>query len=199
MRWTRASCAGWTIIPRPFSRSSPPRPMASSPSAAAAGMTGWCRSWAVRPSRRWASAWGSSGCSCCWTRWRRENAAFRSTMKHRRSLLPAWAASCPCKAFSLVRRFREAGLRADMDHQARSLKAQFKYADKLGAKYVAVLGDDESRARRGQAARHVHARGMGSDRWRRRPKRSGSACKRATGPKCLPDAGGGPIQRRKVP
>ena len=30
-----------------------------------------------------------------------------------------------------------------MDHQARSLKAQFKYADKLGAKYVAVLGDDE--------------------------------------------------------
>ena len=27
--------------------------------------------------------------------------------------------------------------------RARSLKAQFKYADKLGAKYVAVLGDDE--------------------------------------------------------
>ena len=47
------------------------------------------------------------------------------------------------QAFSLLRRFREAGLRADMDHQARSLKAQFKYADKLGAKYVVVLGDDE--------------------------------------------------------
>ena len=47
------------------------------------------------------------------------------------------------QAFSLLRRFRAAGLRADMDHQARSLKAQFKYADKLGAKYVAVLGDDE--------------------------------------------------------
>ena len=30
-----------------------------------------------------------------------------------------------------------------MDHAGRSLKAQFKYADKLGAKYVAVLGDDE--------------------------------------------------------
>ena len=28
-----------------------------------------------------------------------------------------------------------------MDHQGRSLKAQFKYADKLGAQYVAVLGD----------------------------------------------------------
>lgn len=51
--------------------------------------------------------------------------------------------SLSLQAFSLLRRFREAGLRADMDHQARSLKAQFKYADKLGAKYVAVLGDDE--------------------------------------------------------
>jgi len=30
-----------------------------------------------------------------------------------------------------------------MDHQGRSLKAQFKYADKLGAKYIAILADDE--------------------------------------------------------
>lgn len=46
-------------------------------------------------------------------------------------------------AFLLMEQFRRAGLRADMDHQGRSLKAQFKYADKLGAQYVAVLGDDE--------------------------------------------------------
>jgi len=46
-------------------------------------------------------------------------------------------------AFSLVGSFRTAGIRADMDHQGRSLKAQFKYADKLRAKFVAVLGDDE--------------------------------------------------------
>ena len=46
-------------------------------------------------------------------------------------------------AFSLMEDFRRAGLRSDMDHQGRSLKAQFKYADKLGAKYMAVLGDDE--------------------------------------------------------
>ena len=45
--------------------------------------------------------------------------------------------------FLLMEQFRRAGLRADMDHQGRSLKAQFKYADKLGAQYVAVLGDDE--------------------------------------------------------
>ena len=46
-------------------------------------------------------------------------------------------------AFELTLAFRGAGLKADMDHAARSLKAQFKYADKLGAAYVAILGDDE--------------------------------------------------------
>lgn len=47
-------------------------------------------------------------------------------------------------AFALTEAFRGAGLRADMDHQGRSLKAQFKYADKLGARYTAILGDDEA-------------------------------------------------------
>ncbi|MEG0492880.1 MAG: histidine--tRNA ligase [Clostridia bacterium] len=46
-------------------------------------------------------------------------------------------------AFSLVKSLRDAGFRADMDHQGRSLKAQFKYADKLGAKYIVIIGDDE--------------------------------------------------------
>ncbi len=45
--------------------------------------------------------------------------------------------------FKLMQSFRTAGLRADMDHQGRSLKAQFKYADKLGAKTMAILGEDE--------------------------------------------------------
>ena len=46
-------------------------------------------------------------------------------------------------AFELMLALRKAGLKADMDHAARSLKAQFKYADKLGAAYVAILGEDE--------------------------------------------------------
>lgn len=46
-------------------------------------------------------------------------------------------------AFELTEAMRRAGLRAEMDHQGRSLKAQFKYADKLNAQYVAILGDDE--------------------------------------------------------
>ncbi|HIY82304.1 MAG TPA: histidine--tRNA ligase [Candidatus Rubneribacter avistercoris] len=47
------------------------------------------------------------------------------------------------EAFSLVQAFRDAGLAAEMDHQHRSLKSQFKLADKLGAAVVAVLGPDE--------------------------------------------------------
>ena len=47
------------------------------------------------------------------------------------------------EAFVLMERFRAAGLRADMDHQGRSLKAQFKYADKLGARHIAIVGEDE--------------------------------------------------------
>lgn len=46
-------------------------------------------------------------------------------------------------AFSLVQRCRNAGFVCDMDHQQRSLKSQFKLADKLGASYVAIIGPDE--------------------------------------------------------
>ncbi len=49
------------------------------------------------------------------------------------------------EAFELVLAFRKAGVKADMDHAGRSLKSQFKYADKLGAAFVAVLGEDELR------------------------------------------------------
>ncbi|WP_251212079.1 histidine--tRNA ligase [Adlercreutzia murintestinalis] len=47
------------------------------------------------------------------------------------------------QAFAVVEQLREAGIKADMDHQHRSLKSQFKLADKLGARSVAVLGPDE--------------------------------------------------------
>lgn len=38
---------------------------------------------------------------------------------------------------------REKGVYTEIDHMERSLKAQFKYADKIGAKYVAVIGGNE--------------------------------------------------------
>lgn len=47
------------------------------------------------------------------------------------------------EAFTLVQQLRQAGLRADMDHCGRSLKAQFKFANKTGTPLTATLGDDE--------------------------------------------------------
>lgn len=38
---------------------------------------------------------------------------------------------------------RAAGVAAECDHMGRSLRAQMKYADKLGVKFTIVLGDDE--------------------------------------------------------
>lgn len=47
------------------------------------------------------------------------------------------------EAFVLVRELRHAGMTAQFDYEGRSLKAQFKRADRLGAPLVLVLGEDE--------------------------------------------------------
>lgn len=47
------------------------------------------------------------------------------------------------KAFEIVCKLRAKGITADFDHMGRSIKAQFKYADKIGAKKVAVIGSNE--------------------------------------------------------
>jgi histidyl-tRNA synthetase len=46
-------------------------------------------------------------------------------------------------AFALACALRDARVAADVDHQRRSLKSQFKQADRLGAAYVVVVGPDE--------------------------------------------------------
>lgn len=46
-------------------------------------------------------------------------------------------------AFKLATDLRLKGIRTEIDHMYRSIKAQFKYADKLGAEYVAVIGENE--------------------------------------------------------
>lgn len=48
-------------------------------------------------------------------------------------------------AFSLLYALRRAGIKADMDYLGRSLKGQMRYADKLGARFVLILGEDELR------------------------------------------------------
>lgn len=45
--------------------------------------------------------------------------------------------------FLLAQALRDAGVAADCDQQRRSLKSQFKQADRLGARLVAVIGPDE--------------------------------------------------------
>lgn len=47
------------------------------------------------------------------------------------------------EGMKLVRELREAGIKADLDHAARSMKAQFKYANKLAAPKVIVIAGDE--------------------------------------------------------
>lgn len=47
------------------------------------------------------------------------------------------------KAAQLCAALRDEGFYADCDLMGRSVKAQMKYADKLGAKYSCIIGDDE--------------------------------------------------------
>ena len=47
------------------------------------------------------------------------------------------------KAQSIVYALRRAGIYAEADTVGRSVKAQFKYADKIGAQYAVMLGDNE--------------------------------------------------------
>ncbi len=47
------------------------------------------------------------------------------------------------KAFELVKQIRESGLCSETDVVGRGLRAQMKYADKIGAKFSMVLGDNE--------------------------------------------------------
>lgn len=51
--------------------------------------------------------------------------------------------SVTAEVFALAQTLRDAGIAAELDHQARSLKSQFKQADRLGARFVIVVGPDE--------------------------------------------------------
>ncbi len=52
------------------------------------------------------------------------------------------AAAALDHALAAQKRLREAGVAVLMDYEGRSMKSQMKRADKLGARYVAILGDD---------------------------------------------------------
>lgn len=52
-------------------------------------------------------------------------------------------AAASYEGFKLLDQFRRAGLVADMDHLSRSVKAQFKYANKIMANYTVIIGEEE--------------------------------------------------------
>ena len=54
------------------------------------------------------------------------------------------------KCFALTTALREGGAAVECDIVGRSLKAQMKYADKLGARYTIVVGDNELETGRAQ-------------------------------------------------
>ncbi|MDO4568056.1 MAG: histidine--tRNA ligase [Clostridia bacterium] len=58
-------------------------------------------------------------------------------------------------AFALAFSLRKAGVKAECEHSGRSLKAQLKFAAKIGARFVAVIGEDEA------AAQCVQLKNMG--------------------------------------
>ena len=47
------------------------------------------------------------------------------------------------KCMSLVNNLRLNGFNVDMDFNGRNLKSNFKYADKIGAKYIIIVGEEE--------------------------------------------------------
>lgn len=47
------------------------------------------------------------------------------------------------EAFRILNKLRARGLSGDKDYLNRSIKAQFKYADKKNARYTVIIGDDE--------------------------------------------------------
>ena len=58
------------------------------------------------------------------------------------------AESATSAAFQLARRLRAAGVRTELESSGRSLKSAMRRADKLGARFAILLGDDELRAGR---------------------------------------------------
>ena len=47
------------------------------------------------------------------------------------------------QSFKFATELRRNGVKTEIDHMKRGIKAQFKYADKIKAEYVAVIGGDE--------------------------------------------------------
>ncbi|MGY0375092.1 histidine--tRNA ligase [Clostridium sp. JNZ J1-5] len=57
------------------------------------------------------------------------------------------------ESIKLVNSLRERGIKAECDHMDKSVKAQMKYANKIGATYTVILGDTEITERKAKLKR----------------------------------------------
>ncbi|MDY6011571.1 histidine--tRNA ligase [Clostridium sp.] len=57
------------------------------------------------------------------------------------------------EAFKLAHALRSIGVSSEINHAGRSFKAEMKYANKIGAKFSVVLGDDELQSRKARFKR----------------------------------------------
>ena len=65
------------------------------------------------------------------------------------------AATRRATAFELAREARRAGLSAQLELAGRSLKGQLKHADRIGARYVAIVGERRRRCAQGHGVRRA--------------------------------------------
>ena len=63
--------------------------------------------------------------------------------RHYDAYVAALGAQARIPALELTTGLRRAGVKTETDHAGRSLKAQFKHADKVGAPYILIVGGDE--------------------------------------------------------
>ena len=80
---------------------------------------------------------GRQSSGCCWPRASSRRAPSSSTCSSRS---PGPRRRAP--AFELAREARRAGLQAQLELAGRSLKGQLRHADRIGARYVAIIGDN---------------------------------------------------------
>jgi histidyl-tRNA synthetase len=81
-------------------------------------------------------------------------------------VLPVGAAAEPL-ALQIAQRLRHNGVRVELESGEKSLKSQMRRADKLGARYALIVGDDEIKAGaltvRDLRARRDHPKALGID------------------------------------
>jgi histidyl-tRNA synthetase len=72
----------------------------------------------------------------------------RETARFLDLFIAALGENAQVKAFELANQLHLEGIRAEIDYEERSLKAQMRRANKLGARYVLIVGENELEAGR---------------------------------------------------